>query len=189
MLKQQPGVSTDREFAPFLDFGTLAAPDPTGYIGMTEYDNLYAFGAVSQSLGGTAEAGAFFSTFTPEVFTILRPLNPDNRYDLSIIATQPGQVLEVAVLDFSKYNGFDLTDYEAKRDAFLTALSEQPGFVAEFQWLSVLDANIAVDMTVYESAEAFQAIGTSKFSQSPANTEFLGTYPPMAGYASFDAQG
>lgn len=188
LLQAEPGVSTDREFAPFIDFGTFAPPEPPVFIGMTEYENMEAFAAAGAALGETAEAGAFFSTFMPEVFTALRPLNAEDRYDLATIATEPGQVFEVAARDLSMYEAFDQADYEATRDAFLELLSEQDGFVAEFQWVSLLDPNIVVGMTVYESAEAFQAIATSEFAESPENTTFIGTYPPMVGYASFDAR-
>jgi len=188
LLKEQPGVGTDREFASFLDFSTFTPPSPPVFIGMTEYETLGTFAAVWEALGTSLEAGTLFSTFTPEVFTALRPLNPDDRYDLAALADQPGQVLEIAARNLANYASFDTADYEAKRDAFLAALAQQDGFVAEYQWVSVLDPNIVVGMTVYESAEAFQTIATSEFARSEVGTAFAGTYAPIAGFISFDAR-
>ncbi|MEZ4727063.1 MAG: hypothetical protein R3E79_08020 [Caldilineaceae bacterium] len=54
--------------------------------------------------------------------------------------------------------------------------------------VSVLDPNIVVGMTVYESAQAFQAIATSALVQSPEYTNVLSAYPPIAGYVSTDAR-
>lgn len=188
LLKAQPGANVDREFAPFIDFLSFAPPEPPVFIGMTEYENFEAFGAASGALGETEEATAFFSTFNPEVFAVMRPLNPEDRYDLAELALDSGQVLEVAARDLSSYEDFVMEDYEAARDAYLAGLSEQEGWVAELQWVSLLDPNIVVGMTVYESAEAFQTIATSEFSQSEVANTFVGNYPIISGYASFDAR-
>ena len=188
LLKQQEGVSADREFASFLDFATFGAPEPAVFIGMTQYENLEAFMAAGEALGKSEEAGAFFATFNPKAFTALRPLSSDDTYDLTAIASKAGQVLEVAVRDFSSYENFDQADYAAKRDAFLAELIQQEGVVAEYQWISVLDPNIAVGMTVYESAEAFQRVASSAFAQSEVAAMFAGAYPTVAGFASLDAR-
>ncbi len=187
-LKEQSGVGADREFAAFLDLSAFATPEPAVFVGMTEYETIDAFTAAGQALGESAAAGAFFSTFTPEVFTALRPLNAYDRYEPASIAREPGQVLEIAARDLSLYENFDQADYSAKRESFLKALSQQAGFVAEYQWVSVLDPNIAIGMTVYASAEAFQAIATSAFVQSAEYTNMLSAYPPIAGYVSIDAR-
>lgn len=186
VLRRQPGVRTDREFAAFFDFSTFSAPDPAVFVGMTQYHDGQAFAAVGESLGSSPEAGAFFSTFTPLVFTALRPLDPEDHYELADIAAAPGQVLEIAHRDLSAYP--DLADYDSKRRAFLTALREQEGFVAEYQWASVLESSIAVGMTVYESGEAFQSLAMSPFAQSAASIEFLTAYPPVTGFVSMDAR-
>lgn len=188
LLKEQPGVGTDREFAAFLSLSTFAPPEPAVFIGMTEYENLDAFMAAGQALGDAPETGAFFGAFTPQAFTALRPLDPADRYDLATIASEAGQVLEIAVRDFSTYENFNASDYENKLNIFLPALAEQPGFVAEYQWVSVVDPNIAVGMTVYESAEAFQAIASSDFLANPAYTDMLSNYPPIVSYVSSDAR-
>lgn len=182
LLRQQSGVRTDREFAAFLDFATFATPEPDIYVGMTQYDDMASFAAAGEVLGSRPEAGAFFATFTPLVFTALRPLDPEDRYDLSSISAAPGQVLEVAQRDLSAYA--DVADYDAKRRAFLDALKEQDGVVGEYQWVSAIQPGIAVGMTVYSSAEAFQAVATSAFAASAAATEFLTAYPPVIGVAT-----
>lgn len=184
-LKAQPGVGTDREFAAFFDFATSAAPDPVVFVGMTQYDNLDAFAAAGEALGTSPEAGAFFATFTPEAFTALRPLEAGTEVNLAGIASVSGQVLEVAVRDLSAYESFDQAAYETARDEFLTLLSSQPGFVAEYQWVSVLDPNIVVGMTVYESQEAFFGVlGNESFVNDPATAAFLFGYPPATAYVS-----
>lgn len=184
-LRALPGVGTDREFEAVFDFATFGAPAPPVFIGMTQYESADAFGAAGAALGESAEAGAFFGTFTPEVFTALRPLVPGSAVDLAGVAAAPGQVLEMAVRDLSTYAGFVADDYAAARDGFLDLLRAQPGVVAEYQWVSALDPNVVVGMTVYESFDAFVAL-----SQSPAISEaaetaaFLGGYPPAVGYVS-----
>lgn len=185
VLRAQDGVGTDREFEAFFDFGTQNAPEPPVFVGMTQYDSLEVFGAVGDRLGGSAEAGAFFSTFTPEAFTALRPLEPGAEVDLASIASGSGQVLEVAVRDLSAYDDFDQTQYEGARDAFLALLSQQPGFVAEYQWVSALDPNIVVGMTVYASMEAFFGVlSDDAFVGAPETGAFLFGYAPAAGYVN-----
>lgn len=188
LLKGQEGVNADREFSAFLDFSTFTAPEPPVFIGMTAYENLEAFMAASEALEQSEKAAAFFATFNPKAFTALRPLSSDDSYDLTAIASTAGQVLEVAVRDFSNYENFDQADYAMKRDTFLEELIQQDGVVAEYQWVSVLDPNIAVGMTVYESAEAFQTVASSAFAQSEVAVAFAGGYPAIAGFASVDAK-
>ncbi|MEM9773687.1 MAG: hypothetical protein AAF902_03845, partial [Chloroflexota bacterium] len=188
VLQQQEGVVVDRELRAFLDFSTFGAPQPAVFIGMTEYENAEAFGNASGAAGGTEEAGAFFSSFDLEIFGALRPVNPEDRYDLAELGIGRGQVIEVAARDLSSYENFDSADYETKRDIFLEALSQQSGFVREYQWVSILDENIAVGMTVYESVEAYVAINSSDFVNTPEYTDFVFTYPFVAGYANYDAK-
>lgn len=148
---------------------------------MTQYEDLETFQVVGQKLGGSAEAGAFFSTFDALIFTALQPLEPGTEVDLSQLAG-PGQVLEIAVRDLSQYPSFDQADYEVRRDAFLAVLAQQPGRVAEYQWQSVLNPDLVVGMTVYESQQTFWGIATDPdFNSDPAVGAFLGTYPPNLG--------
>jgi hypothetical protein len=89
------------------------------------------------------------------------------------------------VRDLSAYESFDQAAYETARDEFLTLLSSQSGFVAEYQWVSVLDPNIVVGMTVYESQDAFFGVlGNESFVNDPATAAFLFGYPPATAYVS-----
>lgn len=188
VLTAEPGVGADREFMAFLDGTTFAPPTVPVFTGMTQYANLDAFAAAGQKLGSSPEAGAFFSTFEPQLFTALRPKDPADSYDLSQILSEPGQILEVAARDLSMYDGFDPDDYETRLAAFLDALSKQPGFVAEYQWVSVLDPNIVVGMTVYESVDAFGAIAQDQEFVGQM-MPFINDYPPFTGYIHTDARG
>ncbi|MEZ4727064.1 MAG: hypothetical protein R3E79_08025 [Caldilineaceae bacterium] len=106
LLTAQDGVGTDREFAAFLDFGTFAPPEPPVYIGYDRVCFRDVFAGLAATLGRT-EAATFGETFTPVLFTALRPLDPADRYDLATIAREPGQVLEIAARDLSQYDKFD----------------------------------------------------------------------------------
>ena len=184
-LKKQPGVGVDREFQAVFDFSSGGPPMPPVYIGMTQYDDLGAFQAAGAALGSSPEAGAFFSTFTPELFTVLVPLDPAESADLASVADQPGQVLEVGIRNLSEYSNFDAADYAEKRDAFLALLESQDGVVREYQWVSPLDGNVAVGMTVYASQDAFMTIAQDPdFTGSPEVGAFLGAYPPAGGYVN-----
>ena len=186
-LTAEPGVGTDREFAAILDGATFAPPEATVFTGMTQYENLAAFAAAGEKLSSSPEAAAFFSTFEPMLFTALRPKDPADSYDLAQILTEPGQILEVAARDLSMYENFDSADYETRLNAFLDALSQQPGFVAEYQWVSALDPNIVVGMTVYESADALAAIAQDQEFMAQM-MPFAGSYPAFVGYYHMDAR-
>lgn len=176
-LVQEEGVFNDREYASFLTF-TPRDTSRAVFIGMTQYEDLATFQATAQKLGGFPEAAAFFQTFDMLHFTGLKPLEEGTEVDLSKLATG-GQILEIAVRDISKYANFDQADYEAKRDAFLALLAQQEGRVAEYQWVSALDPNIVVGMTVYADQAAFSRIlSNPDFAGSEAVTNFLGSYPP-----------
>lgn len=182
-LRTQPGVNADREFRGVFDYGTNASPSPQVFLGMTEYQSVDAFHRAGNALGTSAEATRFFGTFQPITFTALRPLDERAAVNIRGIASTPGQVLEVAVRDLSRYASFDAAAYARARDAFLALLRAQPGFVAEYQWRSALDPNIAVGMTVYASQQAFQTLAMSTaFTQAPATGAFLGAYPPAQGF-------
>lgn len=187
LLTAEPGVGVDREFEAIIDGATFGPPTAPLFTGMTQYENLAAFTAAGEKLGSTPEAAAFFATFEPQLFTVLRPKDPTANYDLSAILSEPGQILEVAARDLSKYENFDAADYETRLNAFLATLAKQPGFVAEYQWVSVLDPNLVVGMTVYESVEAFGAI-----AQDQAFVEqfmpFINDYPPFTGFVHMDAR-
>ena len=181
LLKAEPGVGVDREFEAIIEGATFGPPNTPVFTGMTQYENLAAFSAAGEKLGNTPEAAAFFATFEPQLFTALRPKDPTANYDLSAILSKPGQILEVAARDLSKYENFDPADYETRLNAFLAALAKQPGFVAEYQWVSVLDPNLVVGMTVYESVEAFNAIAQDQEFVGQM-MPFINDYPPFTGF-------
>lgn len=185
LLRKQKGVGTDREFVAVYDFAAQAPPMPPVFIGMTQYEGIDAFQAVGTVLGNTPEAGAFFSTFKPELFTVLRPLDEGSEVNLAGIANVQGQILEVAYRDTSKYTNFDAAAYGQARDAFLQVLTAQPGVVAEYQWVSALDPKIVVGMTVYADQNAFGKIAMDPaVAGSSEAMAFLGTYPPAAGFVN-----
>ncbi|MEZ4984698.1 MAG: hypothetical protein R2795_06635 [Saprospiraceae bacterium] len=181
LLKQQDGVSNDREYASFFHFNPAQDTSRQVYIGMTQYEDLATFQKVGADIGTSAEAGAFFSTFDALVFTAMKPKVAGTEVDLSKVA-QSGQILEVAVRNLSLYPNFIQADYEAKLDAFLAVLAQQTGRVAEYQWISVLDPNIVVGMTVYESQQAFFNIALNPdFANHPDVVAFFTAYPPNMG--------
>jgi len=186
-LVEQDGVGTDREFVAILDGRTFEPPAAATYVGMTQYGDAASFAEAGEALAAGPEAQAFFGTFTPLVFTALRPLDAADAYDLAGIADQSGQVLEIAVRDLSTFADFDTTDYDARRLAFLDVLSSMPGVVDEYQWVSILDPNIVVGMTVYESAEAFESLAGDAALLEVA-MPFLQKYPAFAGYIVVDAR-
>ena len=178
-LMQQDGTSNDREFQPFFDF-SQSLPLDSVYIGMTQYKDLTTYTNLGTQAQNWSEALPFISKFTPLAFEALQPLDEYKPVDLSSLAPKnSGRVLEIAVRDLSLYNNFNQADYEAKRDAFLTALKQQNGFVQEVQWKSVTNPNVVVGMTVYASQSAAVGIlSDANFTNSSAVMDFLGTYPP-----------
>lgn len=183
-LEAQAGIGTDREFQPFLSFVTFAEPDPPVYIGLTQGDSLGEFSAGAEAVDPDLQT-AYFPTFEIEAFDLLTPLTPGTPVDISQIATEPGQVLEVAWRDLSTYTDFDDAAYAEARDGYLEALAAKDGWVAEYQWVSATGGDLVVGMTVYENAEAFQTIATdAEFTASDVYTAFIGAYPIAGGYAS-----
>lgn len=178
VLTKEPNVFNDREYESFLHYNPAQDTSRAVYVGMTQYEDLAAFEAAGQKLGSSSEAAAFFNTFDALTYTVLKPVKAGTTVDLTKVASS-GQVLEIAVRDLSKYSNFNKADYEAKRDAFLAELAKQPARVAEFQWVSALDPNIVVGMTVYTNQQAFfQLLSDPAFAGNPAVGAFLGTYPP-----------
>lgn len=186
-LEAQPGITADREFEPFISFLTFGEPDPPVFIGMTSgtsaSDFQQAAGAVDEEL-----TAAYFPTFEAEFFDLLTPLD-GAPVDITRVADQPGQVLEVAWRDLSSYDDFDQAAYESARDDYLAALAEQDGWVAEYQWVSASGQPFVVGMTVYESQEKFVAIATdAEFTASDVYADFVGAYPIAGGYASLSVK-
>ncbi|MEM7273710.1 MAG: hypothetical protein AAF547_11570 [Actinomycetota bacterium] len=187
-LEAQDGIVADREFQSFLSFTTFAQPDPAVFIGLTEGRSVAEFSASAEAVD-PALSEVYFPTFEIEVFDLLAPLDETTPVDVSEIAVGEGQVLEVAWRDLNAYDNFDPLAYEAARDAYLEALSEFDGWVAEYQWVSSVGSGIVVGMTVYEDAEAFQAIATdADFTASAVYQGFVGDYPIQGGYASLSVK-
>lgn len=181
LLTKQQGVSNDREYASFYHFNPAQDTSRAVYIGMTQYENLETFQKVGAAIGGSTEAAAFFKTFDALVFTAMKPKIAGTVVDLSKVAVK-GQILEVAVRNLAQYPNFNKTDYENKLSAFLSVLSKQKGRVAEYQWVSVLDPNIVIGMTVYESQQAFLDIASnSAFAGNQDVITFFSSYPPNMG--------
>ncbi len=179
-LMQQEGTSNDREMQPVFDLLGSGLPLDSLYIGMTQYKDLNTYNSLGQTAFTWPEAGAFISAFSPIVFEALQPLESYKPINLAEVAPNgSGQIWEIAVRDLNAYTNLNQADYEAKRDAFINLLSQQPGFVREIQWKSVLNSNIVVGMTVYESQAAALAINSdTSFVTNPAVTDFIFNYPP-----------
>lgn len=183
-LDAQPGVQLSREFASFFDFSTFSEPSPPVFVGMTQYDDADAFAAAGAALGTSEEAGAFFATFTPELFNVVTPLVAGTPVDLAGIADGNGEVLEVAWRDLSAYPNFDASAYATTRDAALAALGAVDGVIAEYQWTNE-EAHLSVGMTVYESADRFFAIASDpNVVGNPDIASFFGTYPAHGGFVN-----
>lgn len=181
LLTQESYVYNDREYQSFYHFNPAQDPNRDVFVGMTQYEDLETFQEVGNKLGTSSEAANFFGTFDALTFTALKPLVPGTKVDLSTVATG-NQILEIAVRDLSLYPNFDAADYEAKKDAFLAKLASQPATVKEYQWVSVLNPNIVVGMTVYQDQNSFfQLSNDPAFMGDPDVQAFFGTYPPNMG--------
>ncbi len=179
-LMQQDGTSNDREVQPVFDLLGSGLELDSVFIGMTQYKDMNTYNAIGADAFTWPEAGAFVSSFSPLVFEALQPLEEYKPVNLEEVAPfGSGQILEIAVRDLNAYTGLDMADYEAKRDAFITLLSQQTGFIKEIQWKSALNSNIVVGMTVYQSQAAAIAINSdTSFANNPIVTDFISSYPP-----------
>lgn len=182
-LFAQPGSVLDREYHSTVDFSTGMPPEPAVYVGATQFTSLESFSAGAMALNGSAAESDFFATFMPEYFAILAPLD-GGPVDITVLGSG-GHMLEVAPRDLSLYDDFDPDAYASTRDAFIDMLAAREGVVAEYQWVSPADPNVAVGMTVYDSQDAWQAIWSDPdFLGSDEFTAFIGGYPPNGGYLS-----
>ncbi len=182
LLTAQNGTSNDREYAMFFPYdANIDLNENQVFVGMTQYEDLNTYNAIGNAIGNSPEAAAFFSTFDPLVFTVLKPLEAGTEVDASKLASS-GQILEIAVRDLSIYSNFNKSDYETKRDAFLAALAQRPERVAEYQWVSATNSNIVVGMTVYKSqADYLNLISDTGFVTSQVVLDFAGNYPAHSG--------
>ncbi|MEM6289903.1 MAG: hypothetical protein AAGA54_01515 [Myxococcota bacterium] len=180
-LSMEDGAVIDREYEAAVDFSTGMPATPQVFVGMTQFSSAASFQAGAMALNGADAENDYFPLFDVEFFGLLRPRDGGS-IDLTALA-EDGQVLEVAPRDLSTYDDFDPKTYAQARDAFIEVLSAREGVVAEFQWVSPFDPNVAVGMTVYEDQDAWQAIWTDPtFLESEAFTDFIGGFPPNGGY-------
>ena len=175
LLKAQDGIVADREFESFF---ALPQPDETPvYIGMTVYESMDVVQAVGAALLETPEAAAFFDTFDFKAYVFVMP--PED-FDLTTLAAEDGQVLELAVRAVNE----DMDEkFVETRDAFVTLLSEQDGALESYELEVVSEdeagRNITVGMTVYENQEKFQMI-LGGLQQEAVTGEYFATFVPVA---------
>lgn len=179
LLEAQQGTITDREVQPFFDFAFSSNNLDRIYTGITSFVDFSTFQEIGETVSGDV-ANEFFNTFDFISFQVLQPINTNQVVDLASLAPLgSNQVWEIAVRDVSQYDTFDQSDYEARRDAYLSILSDQVGFVEEIQWQSISDPNVVVGMTIYENTEAVQSINSNvDFINAYTATGFLDSYPP-----------
>ena len=178
LLEAEEGTIADREIQPFFEFTFSGLPVDSIFVGFTSFKDFESFQEIGNAASGET-ANAFFSTFDFITFQVLKPLDPEEKVDLSDFANLgSGQVWEVAVRDLSKYEAFEQEDYETKRDAYLAVLAAQDNFVREVQWQSISDPNVVVGMTVYKDAASYQAVNQDQaFIDAYTATGFLQNYP------------
>ena len=148
-------------------------------MGITSFVDFSTFQEIGEAVSGDV-ANEFFNTFDFISFQVLQPLNDGEVINLQSLAPLGSdQVWEIAVRDTSNYENFDQTDYENRRDAYLSVLADQDGFVKEIQWKSISDPNVVVGMTIYENTAAVQNINSNAdFINAYTATGFLDSYPP-----------
>lgn len=173
-LKQQKGVSNDREFQSFY---ALPEPDEREvFIGMTQYATGKTVGKVQGKVMG--KFLKFTKTMDLKAYVFVQPVE-GGTFDLSELADRPGQVLELAV---RRVKPGQEAAFQSSRKAFVDWLDEQSGVEGswEFQVVGGKDSDrLTVGMSVYESQEAFQAIA-QKAQSLPEAGAYFGTFEPVA---------
>ena len=179
LLEANTGTLSDREMQPFFDFAFGSNELNHIYVGFTSFVDFPTFQEIGEATSGDI-ADEFFNTFDFISFQVLQPLDGDQVVNLASLAPSgSNQVWEIAVRDSSRYENFDQTDYENRRDAYLSILAAQEGFIQEIQWVSISDPNVVVGMTIYESAAAVQNINSNvDFINAYTATGFIDSYPP-----------
>lgn len=185
LLSGEPAIVHSREFK---SIASVAPYDPaTGqpyqnvFFGLGQYDSYAAYTALLTKYGsGTppTELLSYFGTntnLTPES-VLVQPYRNTATLDIKNMV-QPGQVLEIAIRDVSAYADFN--DFDTKRAAFVDLLSQQDGFLQEFEYRSA-DGKYYVGMSLYESPEKFYGIASNPaVMQSAEAGALFATYPPM----------
>ncbi|MEQ8706747.1 MAG: hypothetical protein RIC19_22630 [Phaeodactylibacter sp.] len=173
-LKQQDGVSNDREFQSFY---ALPEPDQQEvFIGMTQYATGKTVGKVQSKVLG--KFLKFAKTMDLKAYVFVQPTE-GGAFDLGSLASKPGQVLEVAV---RRVKPGQEAAFDDSRKAFVSWLDQQAGLEGswEFKVVGGQDTdNLTVGMSVYESQEAFQAIA-QKAQSLPEAGAYFSTFDPVA---------
>jgi hypothetical protein len=173
-LKQQPGVSNDREFQSFY---ALPEPDEREvFIGMTQYATGKTVGKVQSKVLG--KFLKFAKTMDLKAYVFVQPIE-GGAFDLGTLAAKPGQVLELAV---RRVKPGQEAAFQSSRKAFVEWLDQQEGVAGswEFQVVGGKDTDrLTVGISVYESQEAFQAIAQRAQSLPEAGAYFA-TFDPVA---------
>lgn len=174
VLTRQPGVGADREFESFL---AMPRPDDTDvFIGMTTYDSLAANARIQRNPKVVWRFLRFARTMDLKAYVYVRPTEGPP-FDLSQLASEPGQVLEVGVRRVTDPVNFDRT-----RRNFVGLLGQQPGVTDswEFEVVKGKKADgLTVGMTVYQDRDATQSALDTLLSH-PTTTEYFATFEPVA---------
>lgn len=174
VLKQQDGVSNDREFQSFY---ALPEPDEQEvFIGMTQYATGKTVSKVQSKVLG--KFIKFAKTMDLKAYVFVQPIE-GGPFDLGSLANEPGQVLEVAV---RRVKPGQEAAFQASRKAFVNWLDQQEGVAGSWEFKVVGGKDIddlTVGMSVYESQEAFQAIA-QKAQSMPEAGAYFATFDPVA---------
>lgn len=174
VLTAQAGAGTDREFESFL-----ALPEPDDgevFVGMTTYAGLAENAKIQRNPRVVWRFLRFARTMDLKAYLYVTPIEGPP-FDLADLASEPGQVLEVAVRRVTDRERFDRA-----RRPFVDLLSSQAGVRDswEFEVVKGKDADdLAVGMTVYDSREALDGMQGSIMGD-PVTAEYFATFEPVA---------
>lgn len=176
VLKKQSGIVADREFESFY---ALPQPDPTEvFIGMTTYNSLAAQAKIQRNPGVIFRFLPFMMSMSLKAYVYVQPVEGPT-FNLKTLASQPGQVLEVAV---RRVDATQKIEFDTTRKKFVDMLSSQPGALESYEFKVVKGNNIeglTVGMTVYENQEAFQNISEA-IMPDPITQAYFATFTPVA---------
>ena len=181
LLAEESGVQPSQEFKSIFS----AAPvDPaTGegvqqvYFGLGQVDSLAVYNEmISRYMAEMPPAMTEYFATNETILNIqVQPFRDTPLLDVANMV-QPGQVLEIAIRDVSGYESFEA--FDTLRKPFVEMLLAQPGVLQEFEYRSV-DGRYYVGMTLYESAEAFQAIMSNPDVVAAPEIAAFMSYPPL----------
>ncbi len=175
-LTQQVAAKTDREFESFYALPVLDSTPV--FIGMTEWESMAGAGKAGEILLSSKEAQAFFSTFDFKAYVMVVP-SEGGEFELATLASQPGQVLEIAVRRVKE--GME-DEFQSSRKAFVSTLNNMEGVVNSWEFEVVGGQNterLTVGMSVYENQEKFQHIAGMLNNIEEAG-KYFSTFEPVA---------